>query len=144
MKAIDILINLLKESEGCSLTAYRCPAGVLTCGWGSTGKNIKEDTVWSQDRADRMLYAQAYQSLTSALSVSPILATETDNRKASIGDFIYNLGVGAYQKSTLKKRVDSGNWDAAKIEILRWNKANGKVLSGLTIRRKKESELLSS
>ena len=63
-------------------------------------------------------------------------------KQAAIADFIYNLGVGNYAKSTLKKKVDAGDWLAASSEIKKWDKAAGKVLKGLTVRRAKEAELL--
>jgi lysozyme len=63
-------------------------------------------------------------------------------KQAAIADFIYNLGVGNYATSTLKKKVDVGDWVSAASEIKRWDKAAGKVLKGLTVRREKEAALL--
>ena len=54
MSALEILMKLIKESEGCSLKAYKCPAGVVTIGWGQT-KGIKEGMVWTQQQADEDL-----------------------------------------------------------------------------------------
>ena len=64
------------------------------------------------------------------------------NSQAAISDFIYNLGLGNYNKSTLKLRVGQSNWISAATEIKKWNKAGGVVLKGLTIRRNKEAVLL--
>lgn len=143
--AIDVLIPLLKESEGCRLTAYYCPAGVLTCGWGQTGLDIKRGTKWSQEYADQRLFESAAASITQALALSPIL-TDHPNRLAAIADFIFNLGAGNYRPSKLKKSIDAGNWLESQREIIRWDKArvNGRlvVLAGLTTRRAKEAVLL--
>jgi lysozyme len=144
MSALEILIKLIKDSEGCKLTAYQCPAGVWTVGWGYTGKDIKKGVTWTQEKADECLLVTAMKVLDEALSTSPVLKTSTVQRQAAIADFIYNLGIGNYKASTLKKYVDKENWASAYTEIKKWNKAGGKVLKGLIIRREKEASLLLS
>ena len=140
--SLEILINLIKEFEGCKLKAYKCPAGVYTVGYGATGKGINKDTVWTHEQADESLHYRALEALHEAIKESPILTHETIERQAAIADFIYNCGIGNYRTSTLKKRVDVGDWNSAKTELMRWTKAKGKVLPGLVKRRKKEAELL--
>jgi lysozyme len=141
MSALEILIKLIKESEGCQLTSYKCPAGIWTLGYGQT-QNIKQGMTWTQQQADEDVVITALAVLNQAVKYSPILATVNIEKLAAIADFIYNLGVGNYAKSTLKKQVDAGNWMAASSEIKKWNKAAGKELKGLTIRRVKEAHLL--
>ena len=141
MTALEILIKLIKESEGCKLTSYKCPAGIWTVGYGQTC-GIKQGMTWTQQQADDDLIKTALAVLDRAIKYSPILATVNMEKQAAIADFIYNLGVGNYSKSTLKKQVDAGNWLAASSEIKKWNKAAGKELKGLTIRRGKEAHLL--
>ena len=142
------LLELIKKYEGChkrqadgTLIAYKCPAGVWTIGWGSTGRYIREGTVWTQEKADERLAKDAQVAIDAALKASPILAGK-EFKLAAIADFIYNCGAGAYAGSTLKKRVDAGDWVSAVHEIKRWNKAGGKVLAGLTKRREDEAQLL--
>lgn len=142
------LLELIKKYEGChkrqadgTLIAYKCPAGVWTVGWGSTGRYVREGTVWTQEKADERLEKDAQAAIDAALKASPILQG-ADFKLAAIADFIYNLGIGNYQSSTLKKRVDAGNWLEASQEIRRWNKAGGKVLAGLTARREDEAKLI--
>ncbi len=142
MSALEILLKLIRDSEGCKLTAYQCPAGVWTVGYGYTGADIKKGVTWTQEKADECLLVTAMAVLDRAIKYSPILATANMEKQAAIADFIYNLGVGNYSKSTLKKQVDAGNWMAASSEIKKWNKAAGKELKGLTIRRQKEAALL--
>jgi lysozyme len=115
---------------------------VWTVGYGYTGKDIKKGVTWTQEKADECLLITAMAVLDRAIRYSPILATANMEKQAAIADFIYNLGIGNYSKSTLKKQVNAGNWMAASSEIKKWNKAAGKELKGLTIRRKKESVLL--
>ena len=141
MTALEILMKLIKESEGCSLTAYRCPANVLTIAYGQT-KGVKEGMVWTQQQADDDLLATAMDVIAQALKASPVLVKETMQRQAAISDLVYNIGIGAYNKSTLKKYIDLGDFNSASMEILKWDRANGKRLKGLSIRRKKESVLL--
>lgn len=140
--ALDILIPLIKEFEGCSLTAYKCPAGVWTIGYGYTGPDVKEGCAWTQARADDMLLKYASRVFKSALDTSPVLQYQTPEKQAAIADFIYNCGLDAYKKSTLKKRVDATDWPGAIVELKKWNKGGGKVLKGLVRRRQREAELL--
>lgn len=146
MSTLSILIDLIKKSERCELKAYKCPAGVWTCGWGCTGYGIKEGTEWTQEHADYMLDVLADSSIDVALKASPVLKTQSPGRQAAIADFIYNCGLTAYKSSTLKRNIDANDFKTAQESIKMWDKAhvNGeaKVLKGLTIRRQAESDLL--
>jgi len=146
-KATDLVIDIITSpdggGEGCELKAYWDKHGkVWTIGWGCTGSNVKEGLVWSQDQADAELRRQVDRCLAQALKASPILAGESESRQAAITDFIYNLGIGKYLKSTLKKRVDEGDWVGAADQIKLWRYACGMVLPGLVVRREKEAKLL--
>ena len=145
MSAIDVLISLIKEFEGCKLTAYKCPAGVWTISYGST-TNVKEGQKISQQYADALLRQDANKVLDEAMHESPRLRNETPGRQAAVADFIYNLGIGNYRKSTLKRMIDAGDFNEAKHSIMKWNKAriNGELreLPGLTRRRQSEADLL--
>jgi lysozyme len=142
MSDFKVLAQLIKDSEGCKLTAYQCPAGIWTIGYGCTGADIKKGLVWAQEQADAELEILALDALRRAMKASPSLVLASSNKVIAIADFIYNLGIGNYSKSTLKKYVDQSNWLAAAGEIKKWDKAGGVTLKGLTIRRKKEAELL--
>lgn len=141
MSALEILIKLIKDSEGCKLTAYKCPAGIWTIGYGQT-KGIKEGMVWTQQQADEDIIKTALQAFNEAIKASPILATANMEKQAAIADFVYNLGITNYNKSTLKLRVDKGDWVSASTEIKKWNKSNGNILNGLVKRRQREADLL--
>jgi lysozyme len=142
VSALGLLTKLIKNSEGCKLNAYQCPAGVWTVGYGCTGNGIVKGTVWTQIQADQSLHELALKMLDDACRVSPILATASVSHHVAIADFIYNCGEGNYQKSTLKLRVDKGEWVSAQTEIKKWNKGGGKILPGLVIRRQKEADML--
>lgn len=142
LTALELLTKIIKEFEGLRLKAYKCPAGVWTVGFGSTGKGINKDTVWTLQQAEEALHDRALEALHDAINASPILLHETIERQAAIGDFCYNCGISAYRGSTLKRRVDAGDWPAARVEIMRWDKVKGKPLAGLTRRRSVERDLL--
>lgn len=132
-------------SDG-SCRAYPDPAthgAPWTIGWGCTGADITPDTVWSQDKAQEELEKHLLYFTSKAIRMSPSLITSGDRRLAAIISFNYNCGLGRYRISTLKKRVDTQDWDGACEEIVKWNKASGRVLVGLTRRRLAESALLS-
>jgi lysozyme len=143
MTTKEILAALIKESEGCKLKAYRCPSGVLTIGWGQTGKGIVEGLKWTQQQADSALDATIDKVLADMFKASKSLLNESPEKQAAIADFVYNLGITNYKKSTLKLFVDSRQWEQARTEILKWNRGGGKVLPGLVKRRAKEAELLA-
>lgn len=113
-----------------------------TIGWGSTGPDIGPETRWSREAADARLNHELEGFAAAVVRMSPRLLREPDHRLAAIISFAYNCGTGAYRVSTLKKRVDAGDWAGARQEIVRWNKAAGRVLNGLTRRRQAEAAML--
>ncbi len=139
MKKISIKgLDLIKQFEGCRLKAYRCPANVLTIGWGHTG-DVKEGQVITQEQADRLLELDVLQFEVGVnnLVQHPINQNQFD----ALVSFAYNCGVGALSKSTLLKYVNLGRFEEASNELPKWNKGGGKVLQGLITRRKKERDL---
>lgn len=128
---------------GCA--AYPDPASggePWTIGWGSTGQGIQPDTVWTQEQAHTALMQEITYCASKAVQLSPRLMHTADRRLAAIISFLYNCGAGNYRISTLKKRIDAGDWAGAAQEILKWNKARGRILPGLTRRRQAEAVLL--
>ena len=121
---------------------YLCPAGVWTCGWGSTGVDVFPGKPWTQEYADQRLEHDALRFAVGTLAACPRLANEPDARLCAIGDWAYNLGLGALRGSTLRKRVNAGRWEDAKYELGRWVRAGGRILKGLVIRRAAEAALL--
>ena len=113
-----------------------------TIGWGSTGHEVKQDTVWTQQQAEESLNNHLLHFCVGVLKLSPTLLQEPSRRLAAIISFAYNCGLGNYRISTLKKRVDAKDWHGAREEIVKWNKAAGRVLNGLTRRRQAEAQLL--
>lgn len=143
MKMNKAGIDLIKRFEGCKLTAYPDPGSggdPITIGYGATGPGIKPGVVWSQAQADKRLEDdlntfsnQVKACLTCSLS---------ENEFSAVVSLVYNIGIGNFKKSTLLKLLN-GNAEKglAGTEFLRWNKANGVVLNGLTRRRAAEKKL---
>jgi len=137
--------DLIKEFEGLKLKPYLCSASVPTIGYGSTyyenGKKVKlTDAPITKERADDLfeIVADDFAKRVLPLIKKPL----TQNQFNSIVSFAFNLGVRALQNSTLLRLVNINPNDAniAK-EFLKWNKAGGVVVKGLTNRRIKESAL---
>lgn len=139
------LIELIKAFEGCKLTAYKCPAGKWTIGWGSTfymdGSPVREGDTITQADADIMLQKTVDDFRTQVVRIVP--GTLPAGAVDALTSFAYNVGTGALQRSTLLKVIKNNplNLKAIKEQFLRWNKANGKVLVGLTNRRLREYNL---
>lgn len=128
-----------------SCSAYPDPgtgAQPWTIGWGSTGADIGPDTTWSRRDADARLERDLGKFAAGVMGLSPGLVSEPDNRCAAIISFAYNCGLGNYRVSTLRKRVNDQDWAGAREEIVKWNKAAGRVLKGLTRRRQAEAAML--
>jgi GH24 family phage-related lysozyme (muramidase) len=138
--------KIVREFEGCHLKAYLCPAGVPTIGWGSTiiaGKVVREGQSITQAQADAQLDADLRRFHDALARAIPAVAGWPPNRAAALVSWTYNVGVGAMQDSTLRKRLLAGE-DPAKVaaeELPRWNKADGRELAGLTRRRAAELAL---
>lgn len=113
-----------------------------TIGWGSTGPEVQPDTVWTAQQAQESLDKHLLFFCSGVLHLSPVLLQEPHRRLAAIVSFAYNCGLGNYRISTLKRRVDAKDWASACEEIVKWNKAAGRVMRGLARRREAEAALL--
>lgn len=111
-----------------------------TIGWGTAG--VDPETVWTREQADDALFVEAASKARGILALSPGLIEEPERRLSALISFAYNCGLGNYRVSTLRRRVGQKNWDEAAKEIVKWNKANGRILNGLTKRRKAEAMML--
>jgi GH24 family phage-related lysozyme (muramidase) len=141
---------IIKEWEGLRLEAYKCPAGVWTIGYGSTrypgssGGPVRKDDVITVQQAESMLQTALFDLFApGVLHLIPNSKKWSGNQIAALVSFTYNVGLAALEDSTLRKRLDA-NEDRIKVvseELPRWNKADGKVLEGLTRRRNAEVAL---
>lgn len=139
MKTSPNGVALIKHFEGCRLTAYKCPAGVLTIGYGSTGPHVTEGLKITQERADDIL-REDLDRFEKGVDVAVKVSLDQDEFDA-LASFAFNLGLGNLTVSTLLKKLNANDRVGAAKEFLKWNRAGGVVLAGLTRRRKAESEL---
>ena len=146
MQTSDKGIALIKQFEGCKLTAYQDSVGVWTIGYGWTkpvdGKPIRAGMTIKQETAERLLKTGlvSYENDVSRL----VKVDLTQGQFDALVSFTYNLGARSLSTSTLLRKLNAGDYAGAADEFLRWNKAGGKVLSGLTRRREAERALFLS
>ena len=128
--------NLIKQFEGLRLTAYRCPAGKWTIGYGHT-KGVKKGMYISEAVATHFLI-QDVQRVEPTINSYDGIYHWTQNEFDALASFAFNCGTG-----NLKKLLKYGQRTKSEIAdaILLYNKANGRVLRGLVRRRKAEREL---
>ncbi len=132
-------LNLVKQSEGCQLRAYRDSVGVWTIGYGHTGPEVHEGLEWTQEQADAQLAADlqiACEGMMKLVTVS-LSQGQTD----ALTDFVFNLGAGQLRISTLLRKLNSGYRDEVPAELGRWVYAGGEKLPGLVTRRQREIDL---
>lgn len=126
--------DLIKKYEGCELTAYKCPAGKWTIGYGTTiyedGTPVKEGDKITQARAEQLLEAYLNSEVYPRLSG----VTLTDNQKQALASLIYNIGWSAFSKSQCWKAIKAQDWEGV-ITNWTWYRAKGKFLKGLAKRR---------
>ncbi|MCC8375602.1 lysozyme [Photorhabdus sp. HUG-39] len=134
-------LKALKGYEGCSLTAYRCPAGVWTIGYGHT-RGVKPGDVVTEQQAEQFLLddlAPVYLTIEANVKV-PLTQGQLD----ALCSFIFNCGTGAFVRSTLLKKLNAGDYRGAVGQFMEWNKAGGRVLPGLDARRSSEKTMFLS
>lgn len=137
--------NKLKEYESLQLNAYICPAGILTIGWGHTGlvdgKKITLGMTITKEKAQE-LFEQDIATVESPLFKEVFASKLKQGQWDALVSFIYNVGWGNFNKSTLKKRIlEDVNHTGIPAQFRRWNKGGGKVLQGLVKRREWEISL---
>jgi len=132
-------VNIIKKHEGLRLEAYLpTPNDVWTIGYGHT-HTTKQGMKITKAQADKLLYmdiAWAEEAVNTLVKV-PL----TQNQFDALVSFVFNVGAGAFSKSTLLRFLNMGDYTNAAAQFLRWNRQKGKVLNGLTRRRQEEREL---
>ena len=144
MKINDKGLALIKRFEGLRLEAYRCPAGIPTIGYGSTGSHVKMGMVITEPEAEALLKRDVARFETGVNAILGGVPTTSDQFSA-LTSFAFNIGLQALLKSTLMKKHKAGDIAAAGDQFRQWNKARvrGQLvpLAGLTARREAERKL---
>ena len=132
----DNALELAEAFEGFSSVVYRCPAGVPTIGIGHVCR--PDHPPITREQAYEFLRADMQVALAGALRYCPELA-EHEAALGAIADFVFNLGAGRLKASTLRRKINAGDWSAARRELARWIYGGGRVLRGLVLRRAAEA-----
>lgn len=130
-------VNLTERMEGLRLKAYRDGGGVLTIGYGHI-LGVEEGMEISQVQAEAYLREDVQRSVDDINRLVTISLTQGEFD--ALVDFDFNLGGNALKGSTLLKKLNSGDYQGAEQEFIRWNHDNGKVVEGLTKRRVAEQD----
>ena len=140
MRTSEAGVNLIKTFEGCRTTAYRCSAGVWTIGYGHT-TDVKEGMTITQHQCDVMLEVdiEQYENYVNDY----VVVSLTQNQFDALVSWVYNLGPTNLRNSTMLKVLNAGKYDEVPYQMKRWNRAGGKVLKGLVLRREAEAELFN-
>ncbi len=132
---------LVAKFEGCRLKAYQDVVGIWTIGYGQTN-GVKRGMVWTQKQADDDLLTTLDEF---GRGVAQLIHVPIDqNQFDALVSFTYNVGLGNFKTSTLLRKLNANDFVGAHDEFVRWNKAGGKVVLGLTHRREAEAAVFAS
>lgn len=140
-------LSLLKQFEGCILVPYKDSAGLYTIGYGhliADGRTLPDSAKYklTQKQADMLLQYDVIQRerAVERLCTVPLNQNEFD----ALVSFVFNLGAGCFQRSTIRQKLNRGDRAGAAKVLLRYNRAGGKVIKGLVNRRMAEFKLFMS
>ena len=144
MKLSQRGIDLIKQFEGYSSKAYPDPAtggAPWTIGYGTTN-GVRPGMIITAEQAEKMLRDDVakFESGVSSLITAPTTQGQFD----AMVSLAYNIGLGNFGKSTLLKKHNARCYTCAADQFRVWNRANGKVMNGLTKRRAAERQVYMS
>ncbi|CAH0992211.1 Lysozyme RrrD [Sinobacterium norvegicum] len=132
-------IDLIKRFEGFSSSVYICPAGYPTIGYGHLVRDYESFEEISQEQAEALLRTDVESAERAVLRL--IKVPLTDGQFDALVSFTYNLGSGALQCSTLRRKVNRQAHGEVPAQLMRWVWAGGRKLNGLVKRRYCESSV---
>lgn len=144
MNISDAGLDFIIAREGCKFSAYPDPATggePWTIGVGHTG-DVSEGDTCTEDEAREWLREDA-QKAVRCINNS-VKGAMTQNQFDALVSLVFNIGCGNFGKSTLLRRLNDGDDQAAAEQFLVWNRANNREMAGLTNRRQAEMELFQS
>ena len=140
-------LSLLKQIEGCRLIPYKDSAGLWTIGYGhliADGKTLPDSAKYkiTQKQADLLLKYDVMprEKAVERLCTVPLSQNEFD----ALVSFVFNLGAGCFQRSTIRQKLNRGDRAGAAKVLLRYNRSGGRVTRGLVRRRMAEFKLFMS
>lgn len=144
MKTNQDGIDIIRLFEGFRSEPYLCPGGYWTIGYGSTrdpsGSRITKDTL-PIDEETAIIWMMNDLIPTERSVKALVNVVVNNNQFSSLSSLVYNIGSGNFRASTLRMKLNRGDYDGAINEFKRWNKSGGKILRGLILRRTVEKKL---
>jgi lysozyme len=131
-------LQFIANFEGLMLDAYKDIVGVATIGYGHT-RNVKMGDKVTATEALILLREDAHEAIKDVRRLVKVSLTQ--GQFDALVSFTFNLGGGALERSTLLRMLNEKNYEGARMEFHKWNKAGGREVSGLTRRRKAEADL---
>ena len=138
-------IAFIKEHEGRRLTAYRDSAGLPTIGYGHlivAGDGLSINSTITEAQAEALLRADLATAINAVRS--RVTAPLTQNQFDALVSLVFNIGAGAFRDSTLLRKLNQRDYNGARAEFARWNRAGGRVVQGLVNRRAAEEALFGT
>jgi lysozyme len=135
-------LDLIKSFEGFSPTVYLCSAGVPTIGYGHAIKHGESFTSITEEDAENILAKDVEIAEKGVLRL--INVPLSDGQFNALASFSFNLGTGALQRSSLRLKLNRGEYVDASDEFMKWVRAGGKVVKGLVRRREAERRMFLS
>ena len=140
-------VDIIKTYEGWSAEPYICPTGYWTIGygsiWGADGKRITADSPSVSEAEGELLLRRELAHVETAIRAL-VRVPLNEHQFSALCSWTYNLGSGRLKTSTLRQKLNRGDYDGAAAEFHKWNRGGGKVLAGLVRRRKSEVELFNT
>lgn len=137
--ASAIALTVIAHFEGIRYEPYEDAGGVLTVCYGHTGKDIVPNKVYSKEECNELL---ELDFMRTKLQVDRLVKVPVnEHTKAALYSFAFNVGTGAFAKSTMLKKLNTGDQYGACEELKKWVYAGGKVWRGLVNRREAEAAI---
>jgi len=131
MTDLDAAVDLIKQREGCRLVAYQDIVGIWTIGYGET-LDVHAGMVWTQEQADEAIRRRVLQFMVRVMKLCPTLA---GSRLVACTSLAYNIGLGGFSASSVRRYANRGEHSSAAQSFMLWDKAGGRRIRGLTVRR---------
>lgn len=141
MNASQNCIELIKSFEGFRARKYICPAGYSTIGYGHVLRRQSSIEYITEDEAEILLKKDIGFAVQSVLHLTKVILLQ--NQLDALVSFCFNLGGGAYQRSTLRSKVNRGEHDQVPQEFMKWVYVKGVAFKGLIKRRHAEAKMYS-
>lgn len=139
--ASQLATELIREFEGLSYTQHYDSDGLPAVGYGHKLTAASFPAGVTLAEAEELLAYDLFRAET--VVDSSVRVALTGSQRAALASFVFNVGHSAFLKSTLRRKLNEGDYAGASAEFARWTKANGQVLPGLVLRRLKEQALFN-